>query len=237
MKILDKNGNYVTTLSPGKQKGLNLVYWNFNGSAPKTATGKTFSQAGAVAPRVEAGTYTIVIEKGKETFQTTIEVAYPKNSVYTLAERKQQEAATQELFQLNEELAYLVYELEEWTKHANEQTKLQPKISKVATKLATTMETLRAELVITTGDNYVGRAENKLREDLGEIYVTIAGNVGPPTASQLDGIALIKEKMQEARKKMEAIRVGDLKKYQDQLKKLELVAPSLQTFTEYVLKD
>lgn len=237
MKILDKDGNFVANLSPEKKKGLNLVYWNFNGSAPKTAGGKVFSQGGGFAPRVVAGTYTIVIEKGKETFQTTIEVAYPKNSVFTLAERKSQESLTRELFDLNEELAYLVYELEEWTKHANEQAKAQPSTAKVATKLATTMEALRAELVITTGDNYVGRAENKLREDLGEVYATIGTNYGPPTSSDLAGVDLIKEKMQEARTKMEAIRSGDLKKYTALLTKQKIAFPVLENFEEFIKKD
>lgn len=237
MNVLDKDGNYVTSLSPGKQKGLNLVYWNFNGSVPKTAGGKTFSVGGMFAPRVPVGTYTIVIEKGKESFETTIEVAYPKKSVFTSEERKKQEAITMELFNLNEELAYLVYELEEWTKHAEAQSKVQPKLAKTGNKLATTMETLRADLVITTGDNYVGRAENKLREDMGEIYSTIGGNYGAPTVSQLEGVELIKEQMQSARDRMSAIRSGDLKKYQDQLKKLEIEAPKLLDFKEYVKKD
>jgi hypothetical protein len=237
MNVLDKNGNYVASLSPGKQKGLNLVYWNFNGSAPKTAGGKTFSQGAMFAPRVPAGTYTISIEKGKETFETKIEVAYPIKSVFTLEERKRQETTTTELYNMNEELAYLVYELEEWTKHVETQVKAQPKLAKTGGKLSKEMETLRADLVITTGDNYVGRAENKLREDLGEIYSTIGMNYGPPTASQLEGVELIKEQMQSARDRMSAIKSSELKKYQDQLKKMEIEGPKLQEFKEYVKKD
>lgn len=237
MNVLDKDGNYVASLSPGKQKGLNLVYWNFNGTVPKTASGKTFSQGGMFAPRVPAGTYTIVIEKGKESFETKIEVAYPKKSVFTLEERKRQETTTTELYNMNEELAYLVYELEEWTKHAQAQVKAQPKLAKTGGKLATAMETLRADVVITTGDNYVGRAENKLREDLGEIYSTIGMNYGPPTASQLEGVELIKEQMQSARDRMTAIKSSELKKYQDQLNKMEIEGPKLQEFKEFVKKD
>jgi hypothetical protein len=237
MKVLDKDGNYVASLSPEKQKGLNLVYWNFNGSAPKTAGGKSFSMGAMFAPRVAAGTYTIVIEKGKESFETKIKVEYPKKSVFTLEERKRQEATTRELFDLNEELAYLVYELEEWKKHAETQLKTKPKLVKTASKLITSMETLRAELVTTTGDNYVGRAENKLREDLGEIYSTIGGNYGPPTASQIEGVELIKSQMQNARERMAAIKTGDLKKYQEQLKKLDIALPTLTNFSEFVIKE
>lgn len=237
MKVLDKDGNYVASLSPRKKKGLNLVDWNFNGTAPKVAGGKTFSRGGMFAPRVPAGTYTVVIEKGKKTFQTTIDVAYPKKSVFTLAERKQREEITNELFDMNEELAYLVYELETWVKHAQTQTKTQPKLAKTGGTLITIMEGLRKDLVITTGDNYVGRAENQLREDLGDIYSTIGGNFGPPTVSQMEGVELIKERMQEARDRMSEIRSKELKKYQAQLDKMEMKHPKLKDFKEFVKKD
>jgi hypothetical protein len=92
-------------------------------------------------------------------------------------------------------------------------------------------------MVITTGDNYVGRAENQLREDLGDIYSTIGGNYGPPTASQLEGVELIKERMQEARDRMEKIRANELKKYQEMLKKMEVKSPELETFEEFIKKD
>jgi photosystem II stability/assembly factor-like uncharacterized protein len=237
MKVLDKDGNYVASLSPRKNKGLNLVYWNFNSSAPKTAGGKTISRGGFFASRVPAGTYTIVIEKGKKTFQTTIDVEYPKKSVFSLEERKRQEATTKELYDLNEELAYLVYELEQWTKHATVLMKTQTKLAKSGGKLVNSMETLRKDLVITTGDNYVGRAENKLREDLGDIYSTIGMNYGPPTASQLEGVELIKDQMQTTRDRMSEIRSGELNKYQSQLNKMEIAYPKLEEFKEYVKKD
>ena len=237
MKVVDKDGDFVANLSAEKKKGLNLVYWNFYGSSPKAAGGKTFSAGSMFSPRVAAGTYTIVIEKGKETFETKIEVAYPRTSVFTLEERKRQESTTTELFNLNEELAYLVYEIEEWTKHAQEQAKVQPKLAKVGAKLATTLEAFRADLVITTGDNYVGRAENKLREDLGDMFSTIGGNFGPPTASQLEGVDLIKERMQTARDRIAKIRVNELKVYQAQLEKLSVASPTLVDFKEFVKKD
>ena len=50
MEIQDMNGNKLTTLSPGKSKGINLVSWNFTGSDPKMAKAKTISYGGFTAP-------------------------------------------------------------------------------------------------------------------------------------------------------------------------------------------
>jgi photosystem II stability/assembly factor-like uncharacterized protein len=237
MKLYDMEGNYVTSLSPGKKKGLNIVYWNFFKSAPKVASGKTFSAGGMTAPRVSAGTYKVVIEKGKEKFETTITVEYPKNSVFTLDERKKQEATTKKLFDMNENLAYMVYEIDSYIKHTKSTAKKNKKAAKTANKLNAELTILKAELVITTGDNYVGRAENQLREDLGDIYSTIAGNFGPPTSSQLENVSLIEKRLKEAHEKMDKIRSGSMKKYKAALKKLELKDKKLKTFEEYTKKD
>jgi hypothetical protein len=231
------NDNYVTTLSPSKQKGLNVVYWNYQTSTPKTASGKTFSQGGMFAPRAAAGKYKVVIEKGKDTYSTTIDIEYPKNSVFTLAERKSQEETTRKLFAMNEELAYIVHQIDEWTKHAEKHAKSEPKLTKSGTKLAADLQKLKATMVITTGDNYVGRAENMLREDLGEIYSTIGSNFGPPTASQLENVKLIEDQMMDARNGWKAIQSGDLKKYIAMLPKLEIKDAEIETFEQYVNKD
>jgi hypothetical protein len=43
MDIYDMNGKWINNLNPGKQKGINIVEWDFVMKAPKVATGKTFS--------------------------------------------------------------------------------------------------------------------------------------------------------------------------------------------------
>ncbi|MFT5778458.1 MAG: photosystem II stability/assembly factor-like uncharacterized protein [Crocinitomicaceae bacterium] len=237
MKVLDMDDNYVTTLSPSKTKGLNVVYWTYQTSAPKTASGKTFSQGGMFAPRAAAGKYKIVIEKGKDTYTTTIDIEYPKNSVFTLKERKFQEQTTRKLFDMNEELAYIVYQLDEWTKHAEKHAKSQPKLAKSGTKLAAELQAMKATLVITTGDNYVGRAENMLREDLGEIYSTLGSNFGPPTASQMENVKLIEGQMMDARNAWKTLQTGNLKKYIGMLPKLEVKEAEIETYDQYVKKD
>ena len=190
-----------------------------------------------MAPRAAAGKYKVVIEKGKEKYETTIEIAYPKNSVFTLKERKYQETVTQDLFKMNEELAYLVYEIDELVQHSDKMVKKNPKLSKAATKMSAELTALKAELVITTGDNYVGRAENQLREDLSDIYATIAGNFGPPTSSQMENVKMMETKLGEAKAKMDKSRNGSVKKYKAMLEKLELKAFSFESFEEFTDKE
>ena len=63
MEIQDMEGNKVTTLNPGKTKGINTVEWNYNMRTPKIAKGKTLSFGGFTSPTVPAGKYKVVIKK------------------------------------------------------------------------------------------------------------------------------------------------------------------------------
>ena len=99
------------------------------------------------------------------------------------------------------------------------------------------MEALKAKLVITTGDNYVGRAENQLREDLGEIYSTIATYYGAPTVTQLENVDLMENKLTKATTEFKALQNGSMKKYDAKLDKMELTKVTLKTYEEYIKKD
>ena len=61
MEIHDMEGNKITTLNPGKSKGINTVEWNYNMRTPKIAKGKTLSFGGFTSPTVPAGKYKVVI--------------------------------------------------------------------------------------------------------------------------------------------------------------------------------
>ena len=157
MKVYDQANKEIATLAPGKQKGINIVTWNGAMKAPKIATGKTFSFGGMTPPRAKAGKYKVVIEKGKETYETEVELLYTPNSVFTLEERDLQFKTTMELYKMTEDLAYLVYEIDEILKHT-EANKDNKALAKQATALAAKLNELKKTLVITSGDNYVGAA-------------------------------------------------------------------------------
>lgn len=237
MKVYDQQGNLVADLAPGKKKGINMVEWHFNSIAPKIASGKTFAQGGMVAPRVQAGTYRVVITKGKEEFMTDIKVDYPKNSVFTLAERNFQHQTTMMLYKMNEDLAYIVYQLDAYSDHAKEVASKDAKLKKQADKLVAELEAMKSHLVVTTGDNYVGRGENQLREDLGEIYGTIAGYYGAPTSTQMENVALMETRLDKAKKDFEAVMNGSIKSYNAKLEKSGIALPTIQSYEEYVKKD
>ncbi len=196
MEVFDQDGELVTELSPGKKKGINVVSWNGLSSAPKVAAGKSF--AFASPKRAPAGTYTVVLTKGKDTYETTIELQNDPKSIWKPADRQQHEAITQELFDLNEDLAYLDYQIEEMHTMVNGLIEKEPKAAKDLQPYVDALKGLKESIVVTTGDNYVGSAEPLLREKLAALYSKVADGFAPPSSSELANKELLSGQLQEA---------------------------------------
>ena len=213
MEIQDMDGNKVTTISPGKAKGVNIVNWNFATKVPKVAKGKTFSFGGFTAPRVMAGEYKAVLTKGKETFETTITVVNDKNNGLTEDEIAMKHKTTMKLFDMTQELAYMVYELDAIYEAEKESNK----------KTADALYALKETLVITTGDNYVGSAEPQLREKMADLYSKLAGGYDKPSNAELESLKVIENRFNKAK--------ADFEKLKKKVKADDL---ALKTFEEFV---
>lgn len=237
MEVQDMEGNKVTSLDAGKSKGINVVNWNFNTSNPKMAQAKTLSFGGFTSPRVPAGKYKIVLTKGKDTYETVIEAKYDESSITTIAERKEQEALTQTLFDMVEDLAYMVYEINEHQNTAKDVIENHPKGKKAAEKYFNSLEALRKDLVITSGDNYVASAEPELREKMGELYSNVATSYDRVSGAHKLNFELISEEFSQAKIRYEEIKNKEGKKLMSFLEKNDIAKPEVQSKEEFLKKD
>ena len=233
MEIQDMNGKKITTLSPGKQKGINIVTWSYFTKNPKVATAKTLSYGGFTSPRVQAGKYKVVLTKGNEKYEHVFEVKNDPKSVISDNERNEQAKVTQELFDKNEELAYMVYELDELISLNSKIIEKNPKALKTNGKIDSELNSLKKTMVVTTGDMYVGAAAPELREKLSAIYATVAGQFDAPSPSQKANIENIMDSFKTAQTGFEGLK----KKYKTTLIKqgTDLEIPfKLKTKEEYL---
>ena len=86
------------------------------------------------------------------------------------------------LYNLSEELAYIVYTIDEILSS-----------DKFKKGIKNKLQTLKESLVITTGDNYVGTAENELREDLLDLYSKLASSYDKPSRNDLDNLGIVED--------------------------------------------
>ncbi len=193
MEIQDMNGNKISTLSPGKSKGINIVNWNYRLKQPKIAKGKTMS--GSVSPRVPAGIYKVILKKSKETYEHQIEVTYDANAGLSESDRAKKQDVTMKLYDMTQELAYIVYQIDKILEEIGTSSKQGKKI-----------QALKETLVITTGDNYVGSAEPQLRELMSQVFGKIAYSYDKPSNNELENLSIIEERFKKAKKDFEKLK-------------------------------
>jgi hypothetical protein len=93
------------------------------------------------------------------------------------------------MYNMTQELAYIVYELDAILEELNGKNK----------KLASSLNTLKETLVITTGDNYVSSAEPQLRELMADLYSKIASSYDKPSNAELDNLSVIEDRFKKAK--------------------------------------
>lgn len=207
MEIFDASGKRVADLPPGKAKGINEVLWNYRYKMPKIAAAKTFTFGGFTTPAVPPGAYTVRLTKGKEVYETTLELVPDPESIHTDADRAAQHEAAMKLYHMNESLAYLIDQADRMAEGAETAKAGNPskKVMKLLEPFAAELKAMKEELVVTTGDNYVGAAEPKLREKIASLYSEVAGYAGRPSNAQLQNLKLLSAQMEKAQAKMDGM--------------------------------
>lgn len=210
MEIHDLEGNVISKLSPGKSKGVNIVRWNYTMKQPKVAKGKTLAFGGFTSPRVLAGTYKVVINKGRDKFEQEFELTNDPTTSVDSAYFKQKNDIVMSLYDLTQDLAYMVYQVDEMIEGS--QGKLKSKLMD-----------LKKTLVITTGDNYVGAAEPELREKLANLYSKIADSYSVPSPNEMEYMEVILDLYSTAEKEFNRLK-----------KKYKISFEELKSFDEFL---
>ena len=231
MEIQDENGKKIINLTPGKQKGINVVNWYYNMKVPKTAY--TSGRSGYTAPRVQAGTYKAVITKGKETYTHSFTVINDPKSSISDADRLKQKETTKVLYNMTEKLAYTVYEIDETIKVINQIVEKNVSFTKEGTKIKTNYENLKGKLVITTGDRYVGSAEPQLREKMEELFSNVANNFSAPSNAQLENLEAITQRFEAALSEFKTLQSKSEPSIQKEIQK-SAIPFTLKTFEEFI---
>ncbi|MFZ1806829.1 MAG: hypothetical protein WAU36_06400 [Cyclobacteriaceae bacterium] len=236
IEIQNMEGKTMIDLTPGKSKGINVVTWNGYTRQPKMAKAKTLSFGGFTPMRAPAGEYKVVMTKGKESYETTLTLVADPNSLWTNADRKKLEDVSEKLFDMTEELAYMVYEIDETLAHANKISEMSASGKKTSKPLIDELTKIKESLVVTTGDNYVGTADKQLREKLADLYSKVASGFAPPSPSELENLKLIEDTFNKAKADYSLTKSRRIGKVESFGAKNGIEQPKLMSFEEFVEK-
>jgi hypothetical protein len=141
------------------------------------------------------------------------------------------------MFAMVEDLAFLVYKIGQIQSKAKEVIDMGGKPVKQAQKTWDSLEALRTDLVVTTGDNYVASAEPELRERMGELYSNIATNYDRVDGSLKSNFELISEEFTKEKTRFAKIMDKQIKKFYKTLKSNEMAMPVIKAKEVFLAKD
>ena len=163
-----------------------------------------------------------------------MQVNYDSTSLLTAEERKFKEETVLKLYDMSQELAYLVYELDNYLAAAETLPKENRKASKIATTVSKELLTLKETLVVTTGDMYVGAAEPQLREKLSELYSKLASGFDKPSGTEIQNLTLLEKRFSKAKDDFQNIKNKEVVKMQEFIKENDIPTAKMMTYEEFL---
>jgi photosystem II stability/assembly factor-like uncharacterized protein len=232
IEVYDQNNNLLRELPAGKNAGINVVEMTATLEKPKAAPSEN-PQAlfGSIfGPNLPAGTYKVKVIKGKEEHWTSFTLAYPEKSPYTLADRKLQFDNTMRLYAQTEKVAYIYAAQDGMVKQAKEVVLKNPKFAKLVNPFIKEVEEQNNSLVFRGGDFYIN-TEEKLAEQISELYGQIANYPGKPGSAQINRVDGLDEEVKAAIKKFEVLKGEKLKKVNATISS-DKILPAIKVLTE-----
>lgn len=214
LEVYDAQGALVATLTGGKRRGINRVDWPMRLPPPKMppATSLVTQPFSFLGPRLPAGTYTVKLIQGQESYTSQVELVPDPRSQDSAEDRALQQETLTRLYGMLGRLTYVVDAATAAHDAARERSNGLPekdRLRRQLTALADRLESLRASLVATSEGGWIS-GDEKLRENLGFLYGAVNGYEGRPTRSQLERAEVLGAELDAAAARLEAIRAGEL---------------------------
>lgn len=201
LEVLDDSGNLIKELPCGKNAGINVVDLPIRLPAPKAApTNNRMALFGSLAtPTLTDGTYLVRITKGRDTFETSLELQFDPTLPYSTEDRALQNRTLTRLYDMTNRLGYIYFSLEDAHEQADallsDTSLTRGPLTESLTAFSTDSRIFKESLVSMKGDFYVVEGSN-LREDISKLYLAISGYPGKPSQSQLEQLEELEGRME-----------------------------------------
>ncbi|HEX7940112.1 MAG TPA: hypothetical protein VF483_14085, partial [Gemmatimonadaceae bacterium] len=195
LEVRDSTGKLVQTLPTSKRRGLSRVAWSMRMPPPQIPTAAT--AAFAVGPRFLPGTYTVKLVDGDRTYTAPLKVTKDPRMSHSLAEREAQWELANKLYGMLNEMTGVVGRMN--TVRSGLDTRADglnasDSLAQRMRKGSSTVDDFRKKIVATKEGGMI-TGEERLRENLTELYGSVVGYEGPPSAEQVKRSAAISKEM------------------------------------------
>ncbi len=204
LEVRDSAGKLLTTLPTSKRRGLSRVAWPMRMAPPRIPPAAT--AAFATGPRFLPGRYTVKLLEGDNEYSAVLRVVPDPRLTHSALDRKAQYDLALKLYAMLGEMTSLVdrmngvrAELEARAAASSADASLVGKL-RAASGAA---DQLRKKIVATKEGGMI-TGEERLRENLAELYSSVNGYEGRPSAVQVARTAAIGRELGEISRQFDA---------------------------------
>jgi photosystem II stability/assembly factor-like uncharacterized protein len=188
IEILDESGKLLSTVPSSKRRGLNRASWSMRLKAPRVPTAASAAFSASTGPRVLPGNYTVKMTKDKNVYSTQLQVLPDPRSQHTPADRRAQFDLSMKLYNLLGDMTFAVDRINGVRLALDRAAaKLPPNDPLVARLRAASaqVDELRRKIVATKEGGAI-TGEERLRENLADLYGNVTSYEGRPAQTQVD---------------------------------------------------
>ena len=185
LEVRDSSGKLVQTLPTSKRRGLSRVAWSMRLPPPQIPPAAT--AAFAVGPRFLPGTYTVKLIEGDQTYTAPLRVVKDPRTAHSLADREAQWELANKLYGMLNEMTAVVGRMNTVRAGLEGRAGGLTASDSLALKLrhaSGTVDGFRKKIVATKEGGMI-TGEERLRENLTELYGSVVGYEGRPSAAQV----------------------------------------------------
>jgi hypothetical protein len=188
LEVYDASGKLLGTMPTSKRRGLNRATWSMRLAPPRVPPAASAAFGAAVGPRVLPGTYTLKLTKDTATYTTRLVLVPDPRATHTDAERQ---AALDLALKIKGTLGDMTFAVERMNgvrQALDERAGRLPAGDAVAKRLRAASEAVDVmrKKIVATKEGGMITGEERLRENLTDLYSNIVFYDGGPTQTQIE---------------------------------------------------
>jgi hypothetical protein len=222
IEVKDSSGKVIDTIPSSKRRGLNRVTWSMRMKAPKAPPAAT--AGAATGPRLLPGTYTVTMMKDKSVYTTPLNVVMDPRMKATAGDRKAEFDLSLKLYNTFSDMTFVVEKINSVRTALDAKAAKLPANDALAKKLrdaSAQTDELRKKIVATKEGGMI-TGEERLRENLNDLYFSVTGYEGAPTQMQIDRADAISRELADVSKAFDSWAAKELPSINSSLEKKKL---------------
>ena len=188
IEILDPSGHVVGTVPGAKRRGLCRATWSMRMKPPRVPTAASAAYGAFIGPRVPPGNYSVRMTKNDSVYTTPLHLVSDPRSKYTASDRQAQFALAKRLYDLLGDMTSAVDRINGARLALDQRAASLPAEDPLQSQLrgaSARVDEMRRKIVATKEGGMI-TGEERLRENLSDLYGNVVNYEGKPTQTQLD---------------------------------------------------